>query len=60
MVGKITILMLLQNGSNVDHSVVLEEPNHSGPASPPDAGSRGGVSPSSTGGGTVGGPPSFL
>ncbi|HVY43872.1 MAG TPA: hypothetical protein VG966_12630 [Hyphomicrobiaceae bacterium] len=60
MVGKVTILMLLQNGSNVDHSVVLAEPNHGSPAPPSDAASRGAVAGSPAGGPTVGGPPSFL
>ena len=60
MVGKITILKLLQNGSNGDHSVVLEEPNHSGPNPPSDASTRCAAAGGSSGGGTVGGPPSFM
>jgi hypothetical protein len=53
MVGKVTILMLLQNGSNVDHSVDAAEPSH-GSSGPQTSGSGGAA------GGAVGGPPSFF
>jgi hypothetical protein len=62
---KVTILMLLQNGSNVHHSVEPAEPNHPGPANggaaqqPGRAGDSSAAPGGASGGGPVGGP-SFL
>lgn len=59
MVGNVTILMLLQNGSNVNHATVTFEPNHPDNSSA-GAPSAGGSSAPAAGGGVPGGPPSFL
>ena len=58
MVGNVTILMILQNGSNVRHSVVALEPNHQDNTSA--APSAGGSSASPAGGQPPVGGPSFL
>lgn len=59
MVGNVTILMLLQNGSNVHHSAVAFEPNHPDNSSA-GASSAGGSSAPAAGGPPPVGGPSFL